>query len=426
MTVVNYLKCCFKRAKKILFFSLLFTLFVSAMLMLVAKDRFKSNSDMSEENALPILSQIKVGLVGDVDNKYIKFGLVALKSVDISKDYLEIVVYDSEDEASLALADGEIAGYMIIPENFISSVLHGENAPATFVIKNSLVDLTTMLVNDVVSTVSNLVVESQVGIFAMEDVYEDYGLPGRSDASKEINAKYISFVICRDDMVEVTTLGSRSEVSTLGYYACAFMILLLIFIGVMCAHICVKANMALPRLLSSRSCSSFWQTVSEFLPFFAVMLASFSLLFSLASISMQSLKSLVPEFSSFSRTDLIFMFCKLLPIVLLVSSMQFFIYSLCNEVISATLLQFTLSFGLAFVSGCIYPTNFFPEGIKTFASHLPLGIALEHSKNLLCAYCDNSLIVRALVFSCVFICLSVLYRRVKIGGDMNEKNAFCI
>lgn len=416
MTVLNYLKCCFKRTRKILVFSLVFTLVVSTLLAVVVKERIKNTGEINEESALPFVSQIKVGLVGDVDNKYIKFGLTALKSVDISKDYLEISTYDSEDEASRDLLNGEIAGYMIIHENFISSVLHGENTPATFVIKNSLVDLTTMLVNDVVSTVSNLVVESQVGIFAMEDIYNEYKLSGRSDASKAINAKYISFIISRDDMTELTTLGSRSEVSTVGYYACSFIILLLIFVGVMCAHICVKPTMALSRLLSSRSCSSFWQIVSEFISFFAIMLFSFILLFSLTNVFLPSISSFVPELLNMTRYELFLMFLKLLPVVLLVSSMQFFIYTLCDEVISATLLQFVVSFGLAFVSGCIYPISFFPEGIKEFSSHLPLGIAFEHCKNLMCSYCDYSLIVYAILLSCLFVSLCVFIRKQKIGG----------
>ena len=81
---------------------------------------------------------------------------------------------------------------------------------------------------------------------------------------------------------------------------------------------------------------------------------------------------------------------------------------------TGVLMQFFLTLGLCFVSGCIYPTHFFPVGIQKLATWLPAGLARSQLAG--CFTGKSVAIVPLLGYTAVFFGVSVYSRSRKIRG----------
>ena len=70
------------------------------------------------------------------------------------------------DEASAkrALENQEISGYLLIPDQFVQSVMSGENKKITVVVGYGRYDVATLLVEELAKIVSSMITESQAGI----------------------------------------------------------------------------------------------------------------------------------------------------------------------------------------------------------------------------------------------------------------------
>ena len=71
-------------------------------------------------------TRIKIGVVGNIDNSYLEYGITALQSMDTTRYIVELVTVN-EDEAAAMIRAGELTAYMVIPEGFVDSVMYGRN-----------------------------------------------------------------------------------------------------------------------------------------------------------------------------------------------------------------------------------------------------------------------------------------------------------
>ncbi len=367
---------------------------------------FLNSMSVLEDDQEEIPNKIGIGLVGDTNDKYLKLGIGAVKTVDATKSYLDIVMYDSEEEALDAMKSSEITGYLNVPEGFIKNVMKGENTPAVFIARNSPVDLAPMLMNDVLSTVSNLVVESQIGIFAMEDYYIENNLKGRNKAVKEMNQKYMGFVLDRDSFAEVVVVESEAPTaqSLAVYFFCGFLVVTLLLIGILAVNSVLKRDLALPRLLSVTGTGAVSQVLCDYAGFFLIFILT---IIFVAIVGFGLILGM--DFSNVLMFSL-----GLLPVIFLLSSMQFLVYELTSNVISASLLQFAVSMGFCYISGCFYPITFFPKSLQQLSSQLPIGVAFEYVRGIYSGFVDGPLLRNALIYTFAFLAISILVRNFKI------------
>ena len=89
----------------------------------------KNNSSESKQ-------KICVGIVGDATDTHLGIGVDVLTKIDVSRFSIDFVNID-EETARRKLRRGEISGYLKIPDEFIDSVVHGENVPLVYVTNNS-------------------------------------------------------------------------------------------------------------------------------------------------------------------------------------------------------------------------------------------------------------------------------------------------
>ena len=186
---------------------------------------------------------------------------------------------------------------------------------------------------------------------------------------------------------------------------------MVLIIGLFMAGYSVKKDLSLNMILYSNGYSCFSQTLSEYFSFLVVPLIAVFVIFSLGSPAM----SRIIEFSGYSFLDYIFLAIKIIPAILLLTSMQFLIYELNNNLISATLMQFIISIVFSYTAGCFYPKNFFPEIMQRISSILPVDIAFSYILSVFVGS-EKSFgnAVVSLMMSLAFLTITAVVRRFKL------------
>ena len=101
-------------------------------------------------------TMLKVGITGDLDDPYLRLGILAIKEFDSSNTYVEFISL-SEEKAEEGLRSGYLSGYLSVPENFVDAIMNGGEIELTFVSINSPLGLGPILSNEVVQAASDLV-----------------------------------------------------------------------------------------------------------------------------------------------------------------------------------------------------------------------------------------------------------------------------
>ena len=140
MVILNYFKCCLKRSVRFIPYAMIFAAVIAVLLAVLFVSLFDT-----EENVVELNHKVSIGIVGNNEDAYIKMGIDAVQTVDITKEYIDIIYYESEESAVNDLENETIMGYLHVPDGFIKSVLRGKNMTATFVSNNSIIDMAPMI-----------------------------------------------------------------------------------------------------------------------------------------------------------------------------------------------------------------------------------------------------------------------------------------
>ena len=89
---------------------------------------------------------------------------------------------------------------------------------------------------------------------------------------------------------------------------------------------------------------------------------------------------------------------------------------MAGDIISSVIAVFITAISLAYISGCLYPADFFPKAVRNISALLPLGAALRY---MLGAFADSnkSVLYTVVLFILAFLILSFILRKQRL-----EKN----
>lgn len=327
--------------------------------------------------------KITLALVGDSEDPTIGIGVSLLQEMDSSRFTCTIVDME-EDEARRALEKQEIQGYLIIPDDFIRSVMYGDNNKVTFVTGTSQYTIGTMLARELADTVSTLVTETQTGIYAFRRFARQEGeTADLEQRTYEINLRYFNYVLPRSELYAVDTPDSKTAVSIQGYYLCSALLLLLLFLGIPGCRLFIRSDHSLCRLLSVRGRGAFSQTVSEYLSCCVLLFLGYLTASAILCVLAAGTDLALPELAGAGPGGYAgALFCLLLTVPV-AAGIIYLLSQLVNSLISGVILIFCCILCLGYVSGCFYPLSFFPESIQRIAPLLPTGALMEYMQDIL-------------------------------------------
>ncbi len=320
--------------------------------------------------------KVKIALVGDLSENYIKWGLYALENLDVMHFAVEFLPM-TEEEAIQKLDQGQ--AYAVIPEGFTDSIMRGENKKITYVTAGGSSDVIAILIRESMEAMSVLLVETQNAEYAMQRIMENHHMDGRIwETMWEMDLRYVDLFLNRTELYEMDFVGISDNLSFSGYYACAMLLFFLLLWGIACSFLFIKKDMAFQKLLRAKGQSVLMQVAGEYAAYVVLMMVSFLLIALPLLAGFQYLQISIPEWQDAGLIEQFLFLIKVFPAAAVISAFQLFLFELVSGIVSGVLLQFLSAICLGYLSGCFYPISFLPESIRQIAVFLPSGMSLRY------------------------------------------------
>ena len=365
----TYFSLQFKRVMKVFPFILMVTVVLFAALAVLLSGLMSSFNN-SEKNAV-----FKVGITGDTDNEMLQLAIVAFQSFDESRFSVEFVEME-KTAADTALYTGEISAYLELPEDFVEKAMRGEIEPMYYVTTAGSNNIVHMFKNEITALVTDVVVSSQQGSFGLQEALDDNDVAGsHGEMVNALAIEYVNLVLKRTEAITVDELGISEGMRTGEYYLCGMTLLFLMLLGLPYVAVYARQDRALNVLLLSRGVSGMRQLWDEWLSHFLSLLCLAAVVFVPVLAFSATVDNATLQMLS---TDewLHYILC-FIPVLVMVSTFNLFIFEIGGNVVSSALLHFFSVLCMCYASGCFYPVYTFPKVIQTVEQFLPTGVARE-------------------------------------------------
>ncbi len=406
-----YFNLQFKRAFKcypmILFITILTIVSVALAGIAVVSQNLNDDNKQS----------VRIGVVGDIENSYLKIGLAALESLDSSRFFINFEEM-TETEAKAKLEDGILHGYVVIPEDYIKTIWRGENVPATFVTQSNPDNFGTILTTEVTKIISNMLTETQIAVYSMQDIFSEK-MPGTKmkPLNDSLNFRYLDLVLHRQNTYRSETLGIADSISFGGYYVCGIIIFFLLLWGISCNKLMTAKNVSLFRSLNAFGMKPVMQVLCEYAAFLAITFVTLIILAITAGLVLSGKTAGIPELESISTATAVSFVFKTLPVIMMLTMMHTALYELVSGTVSAILLQFLVSVVLGYLSGCFYPNSFFPDAVQRFTEFLPSGIGFSYLRKTLSHTLQAKDLWAVALYFLAFAGITIGVRKHRIAGE---------
>lgn len=405
----TYLYIQFRRALKLLPVLIIVTLLSWGVVGMAAVLYLGSDEVQSEKQ------KYRIAVVGDTSDSYLGFGISALSVLDDSRFMVEFPTM-SESEARQALIRGEITAYAKVPDGLVESIVYGHNdKPVTFVGSTGQKGITGILVEELTEVASTLVVRSQSAIYGMQRILRGNGMGDMwQEATETLNLRLIEMVLNRTKLCGLEILGRANGVSMEGYYFCSMLIFFLLLSGIHYSPLFGRKSRELMRLMASKGVGPFRQVAGEYLAYLFLELCCLLGVFLILLPVLGSGVLKIAEWNDMEAGGLIVFYLRLIPVAAALAAMQFLLYEAVSGIVNSILLQFIFCIGMAYLSGCFYPSGMFPDVLKRIGEILPAGLALRYADAGLLGEISLTAGLGLLLYMAVFLGLSVFARSLRI------------
>lgn len=357
----------------------------------------------------------RIGLVGDVSGSYLGFGIAALQTMDDSRLMIELVEM-SETEAEAALSRDELTAVVRVPDDFLDSIVYGENdAPVTYSAPSGQTQLGYTVMGEIADVASTLVTVSQSAIYGMQrTLYEQEGADRVGAETDKFNLMLINLVLSRSGFSEVEILGYAEGLSLEAYYFCRILLLLLLLAGVSGGVFFLHRKNALSGMLQAGGVGTLSQIVGEYLAYLGFLCAGFLLPVLLLAQGMERELFSLAEWEGMGAAPFLALLPSLFISAAMFAALQFFLYELADGIVNGLMLQMLVGVGMAYLSGYFYPTAFFPKRLQIVGGFLPAGAAARFVEDIFLARSGCCAGVMVFVWLLVFLLLAAAARRSRI------------
>ena len=269
--------------------------------------------------------------------------------------FSEVVKMD-EEEAMRSLADKEIGGVIIIPEDFTNSVSMGENKPVT-VVGNGAMPLQVYIVKNIVQSASNLVTAAQGAINTIWHYDTEAGLSydERDERFNEAVMDYMLAALARTSIFVSEDAVSEYSVTPAEYFTAALIIVFMMFAGMPGMKMLVTERTSGITSRISAAPVRVWKVVlSKLLVSVMLLVIQFGIIIFMTS-------KIFNNYWGAPVKDVLILFGG---IILAVSAWSVFTASVSPTPASADIIGNLGILLMAVLGGSIYPLTSMPEGIR--------------------------------------------------------------
>lgn len=397
----NYFRLQLKKIAKILPFVMILTLTLIVGLSAILYGMIGIFQGSEKNN------RFVIGVTGDTDNDYMRLGMVAMQTFDETRFSIEFAEM-TEEKAQKAIETGEISAYIVIPEKFVDNALYGNIEPITFVTTAGMEGIKGLFKKEITSLVTDMVIYSQKGSYGLYDALSDNGYENIADKHlNKISIKYAELIFARGNLYKVNEVGVTDGLTTIEYYICAILVLLLVLVGLPFSAIYVKKDYALNRLLLSRGCSTFKQIIFEYSAHLLAMVLQVVMIIAVVLVAIKYMPAFDNSIFKNIATDLIF---KIVPVVIMLAAFNIMMFELSSNIVSSLLIHFFTSIALCYITGCMYPIYALPKALINLSAFLPTGMARSYLASSFTMDDSYNNLLGLIAYSVAFLMISWLIR----------------
>lgn len=370
---------------------------------------------LHSENRQEGKQRFRIGMVGDFSDQYLGFGISLIQAMDDSRFVIELIPME-EEEALSRFRRGELSAYVRVPDGLLDSIVYGRNdKPLVYYCAEGQQGIEGILGGKLADIVSVLVTRSQSAVFGMQEIVGSHG--GELEfweATERMNLRLFDIVLNRTGLYRLEELGVSGGLSAAGYYMGAFLVLFLLLSGIHASPLLIRRSSALPGLMKSRDVGVFWQVLGEYAAFALMELICSGIVFLALYAVLEGGSLELAEWKGLGAGPLGGLFRAILPVMLMLSAMQYWLYELMTGVVSALTAQFLGGISMAYLAGVFYPASFLPGAMRRLGELLPVGAAFGYIQEKILDELSLGTILSVFLYLFLFLGLSVLIRSLRI------------
>ena len=373
---------------------------------------------MSDSKEDELNDTVTIAVAGDVDDAYLQIAINAVEKLDLTKYSMKFPLM-SEEEAREAFRNSRISGYIIFPEGFMKSARAGEVGQIYYVTSDGNPSLASRFTAEMIKTISSLVLAAQKATYGFEGFALDRGMTYDEliPIAEKAVVKYVGNIVNRGLLYRVEDTGFDGYGTEDDSIVAGIVTVFLTLWGIACCTVATKKDVRLHRSMRAKGVGAAAQIAAEYAAYLFFFITTVALIAAIACVCLAVISAAAPG-SIPIDVHTVLTWVKALPFpILVVSSMQFFLYEATSGIQNGVLAQFLTGVMIGFLSGCLYPPYFFPETVQKIGAYLPTGAARSVIASVTSGRSPSTQsILTGLAFFAVFSALSVLFRAGRIKG----------
>lgn len=352
----------------------------------------------------------KLGLVGGTENEMVDLGVHMLETEDDMQYVLDLVQFDDEDEARVALRNADISAYIVITKEFTDAVDTMTNdAKLKYYATSGQKGISNVMMDEIALVATNIIVPSEKGICTLRDVMAEEGYEKTETymAVYEIFMAYVNTMLLRGEISTVTELGISDGLNTIEYYFISMLLFFALLLTMCSVSFFTGKNNGQYKFLAAKGITPVQQVMGEFIPLLTVNLISIVVVLVIANAAVK-LVAIDIEISAMLVAGIMLS-------TVMFTSMGYFLYETLVGVINKVLVTFLFYIAGAYASGYFYPKSILPNLLQRAGELIPAGAAFSYVGGVVADRNFGWPVIAMAVYTVGFIAISVLIRKRRIS-----------
>lgn len=356
---------------------------------------------------------VSVGIVAKEGEAFIDWMIDTVSQMENTKYDCRFLRL-TEKKAQEEMRAGNINVIFLIPENYVVSIIRGENKHIIIRFPQEQTSIVSFLLKELGSAASSFILDSEAGIYTMQDYYREHNLPHATEDELNLNLSYIREIAGLSDGVQLEEVEIPGAYPATAVFFLSGIVLFYFLWGTVCGNVLTSRNHAFLQNLRLLPVNYPTQIIVENLAFFLCNLLGFFLLTFFACIVCSLTGKSAPSTLLATPGGIWLFALSLLPVLWLACSFIQWIYEMAEDGFGGAVCLFFSVLLLALLSGCFYPLEYLPLSIQKLAGFLPISHCVQYG--LSCLYCRFSPahFIWVAGFGGVFLCITILWRSRKM------------
>lgn len=273
--------------------------------------------------------------------------------------------YTDETNARKMLENGTATMAVIIPENFIKSLVYGENISAKILFTGNP-STSKNLIRELLDCGARLLGNSQSGIYSFIDNYNNsYNENIPKDVLFDVNLKYFDYVMDRTSIFEYEEISPTGEISIVEYFIASILLSFMLLTGIICSSLFTDNGAVIWHKLKIYGIGEVRRTIFKFFSVLTVIIIALLLFILFTFLTEYFIQMKLIEFNTS-------FFISILAVAFCVSSFVVFIYHITFNQIAGVLVLFVSSVSMIFLCGGFIPSVLLPQIFIKISYFLPI------------------------------------------------------